>query len=66
MTTKQDHYEIVGASTPFEAAKRLGVHPNTVYRMLDRGELPYFKVGNWHKRIPNEAIEAKRRGEKID
>ncbi len=32
------------------------VHPSTVYRLLRRGELPAFKVGNdW--RISREAIE---------
>ena len=28
-----------------EVAKRFGVNPTTVYRLVQRGELPGFKVG---------------------
>ena len=31
--------------TPKEAAKYLGLHPITVYRLVKKGKLPGFKVG---------------------
>jgi excisionase family DNA binding protein len=30
---------------PREVSEWLGIHVNTVKRMSDRGELPYFRVG---------------------
>ena len=32
--------------TPEEVARMLGLHPNSVYAMLKRGELPGFKAGH--------------------
>ncbi len=32
--------------TPAELANYLRVHRSTIYRLLDRGELPSFKVGS--------------------
>jgi len=29
-----------------EIAKRLGVHRDTIYKMVHKGELPGFRVGN--------------------
>ncbi|MBU2043888.1 MAG: helix-turn-helix domain-containing protein [Candidatus Omnitrophica bacterium] len=31
--------------TPKEAAKYLGLHPITVYRLIKKGQLPGFKLG---------------------
>jgi excisionase family DNA binding protein len=31
--------------TPIQLAKLLAVHPRTVTRMADRGELPAFRIG---------------------
>ena len=31
--------------TPKEAARYLGLHPITIYRLVKKGELPGFKIG---------------------
>lgn len=50
------------AYTVDEVAAILKVHPRTVYRMVERGELRGVKVGVlW--RIPQEALDAFLRGE---
>lgn len=44
-----------GAFSPEEAARYLGVHPQTIYKLLRTGELPGKKVGQlW--RIPKEGL----------
>lgn len=43
----------------FEAAKLLGVHANTVGRLLNEGKLPYIQP-NKHRRIPRAAVETLR------
>ena len=51
------------AYTVEEVAQILKVHPRTVYRMLDRGELKGFKVGTvW--RISQPTLEAFMGGER--
>ena len=35
-----------------EAAKTLRVHPNTIYRAIKSGAVPYHKIGNQY-RIPS-------------
>lgn len=48
--------------TPKEAAKYLGLHLITVYRLIKRGELPGFKVGGqWRfkKDLLDSWIESK-------
>ena len=39
-----DHQDIVWMSTQ-EAARRLGVTPRTLYRFVDEGELPAYRMG---------------------
>lgn len=39
-----------------EVAAKLRVDPRTVYRMIDRGELPAIRIGRLI-RIPTEALE---------
>lgn len=34
-----------GMLKPKEVAQWLGVHPNTVKRLSDRGELPFYRIG---------------------
>lgn len=47
--------------TPEEAAAYLKVHPNTVYRLLQSGQIPAARMGRgW--RISGEAVEAYLRG----
>ncbi len=41
--------------TPDEAAERLRVHRNTIYRAVERGDLPARRVGQ-QIRIPIEAL----------
>lgn len=46
-----------------EVAQRLGLHTNTVKRMLKRGELSGYRIGtrgDW--RVTHEALETFRRG----
>jgi excisionase family DNA binding protein len=43
------------AITVKDAAKRLGVHPQTVRRMQDAGKLAGFKIGRL-RRISQDAI----------
>ncbi len=38
-----------------EAAKRLGVSPRTVARMIDRGDLPGYRIGR-HRRVPADSL----------
>jgi len=45
-----------GALTIQQAADKLGVHYNTIWRLIQSGRLSAFKVG-WVWRIPDEAIE---------
>lgn len=40
------------------AAEALGVHPNTVRRMVARGELPAFRVGPRLLRLRAEDVAA--------
>jgi excisionase family DNA binding protein len=40
-----------------EAARQLGVHPLTIRRLFNRGELPTVRVGR-RRLIPQEAIDA--------
>lgn len=48
--------------TPEEAAAFLKVHPNTVYKLLQSGQIPAARVGRgW--RISGEAMDAYLRGE---
>lgn len=39
-----------------EVAARLRVHPSTIYRLIQRGELPHFRVGIDY-RFDTDAIE---------
>lgn len=39
-------------------ARRLKCSRNTVYRLIERGELPRVKVGPKTTRIPDEAVDA--------
>jgi len=41
-----------------ELAKLLSVNPMTIYRMVDRGELPVYIIGGKAKRFRREDIEA--------
>jgi excisionase family DNA binding protein len=42
--------------TVAEVADVLRVHPTTIYRLMKRGDLPAFKIGeNW--RISSDALE---------
>jgi putative molybdopterin biosynthesis protein len=42
--------------TTAEVAEMLRVHPSTIYRLLKRGELPGFRIGDcW--RISMETLE---------
>jgi excisionase family DNA binding protein len=34
------------AYRPAEAARAIGVHRNTIYRLMESGELPSFAVGH--------------------
>jgi excisionase family DNA binding protein len=40
-----------------QAADRLGVHPNTVYRLIATGKLPSFHVGQ-QLRVDDDVLEA--------
>ena len=40
-----------------EAAERLRVSRMSLYRLLDRGELPSLHVGQRARRIPEDAVE---------
>lgn len=52
------------ALTPEQAAERLHVNPETIRRMLRKGELPGFRVGRvW--RIASETIDRMQRGEDV-
>jgi excisionase family DNA binding protein len=43
--------------TVMEVAKILRLHPNTIYRLMKRGEIPAFKIGqSW--RISGAAVDA--------
>ncbi|MCF7908157.1 MAG: helix-turn-helix domain-containing protein [Candidatus Omnitrophica bacterium] len=42
---KQKQFEYSGIMNPKEAAKYLGLHPITVYRLTKKGQLPGFKLG---------------------
>lgn len=39
-----------------EAAKFLKISKETVYRMLDRNELPHYRVGKLYKFLPVELM----------
>jgi len=42
-----------------EAARMLGVHPNTIRRMCKRGQLPSFQLpARGDRRIPRDSLEA--------
>lgn len=43
--------------TTGEAAKILGVHPRTVKREIERGNLEAYPVGLREHRIPRDALE---------
>jgi excisionase family DNA binding protein len=43
--------------TVHETAKRLGISVPTVYRLIDRGELPSVKIGR-ARRIPLERLDS--------
>jgi excisionase family DNA binding protein len=48
--------------TPEEAAQYLRLHPDTMYRLLQRGDLPALKVGRqW--RVRRSDLDAYLRGE---
>jgi excisionase family DNA binding protein len=40
-----------GVWTTGEVARGLGCCPRTVSEACDRGLLPYYRVGRWHRRI---------------
>lgn len=40
-----------------EVAKQLGVSRTTVYEVMDRGELPYVKIGR-SRRVSQQAINS--------
>ena len=42
--------------TPKEAAEYLGVHLNTIYRMLKTGEISGFRLGPRLLRIPKDQL----------
>ncbi|HEY2332649.1 MAG TPA: helix-turn-helix domain-containing protein [Acidimicrobiales bacterium] len=44
MARNPDESEIIWMSTQ-EAARRLGVTPRTLYRFVDEGELPAYRMG---------------------
>ena len=50
----ENHVEYL---TPPEIAKLFGVHPDTVRRLIDRGELPSVRFGDdgW-RRVEKEAV----------
>jgi excisionase family DNA binding protein len=50
------------AYTVAEAAEALRVSPDTVYRLVHRGELPYLRLGR-RIVIPRERLERLVRGE---
>ena len=41
-----------------ELAELLSVNPMTIYRMVDRGELPVYTIGGRAKRFRKDDIEA--------
>lgn len=41
-----------------EAASRLSVSTRTVYRLMDSGDLPSFKVGPKSRRISESALQS--------
>ncbi len=46
-----------------EAARRLGVHPNTVRKWADTGILPCWRLpGSGHRRFDPDAVERLRQG----
>ena len=54
--TGQSH-EAAGLLTPKEAANLLRVSVSTVYRLMERCELPWTKIGS-SRRIPRAAVQA--------
>ena len=40
-----------------EAARRLGIHQNTLRGWADRGLIPYVKLPSGHRRFESEAID---------
>lgn len=51
-----------------QAARKLGLSPDWVRALCNRGELPSYRVGNGWRLIPAAAVEAyaQERAEKID
>lgn len=50
------YYENNLAMTITQAAERLQVHPNTIRRQIDKGQIPAIRIGRLI-RIPAEIIE---------
>jgi excisionase family DNA binding protein len=46
--------------TAREVAKMFGVHPATIYKLAERGEIEHVRIGD-AVRFPPEAVEAFRR-----
>lgn len=53
-------------STVMDVARALGVGKSTVYRMIERGDLPAYKFGRNVVRIPTQAVWDYMHGSKID
>lgn len=50
------------ALTVAEAAKRLAVAPNTVYRLVERGQLKHHRIGRTIRILPADIDEYQRLG----
>jgi excisionase family DNA binding protein len=48
----------VGALSPTQVAEKLGVHKDTVLRLLRSGRLPAVKLGHRTWRITEEALQS--------
>jgi excisionase family DNA binding protein len=50
--------ETTHSLTISQAAKVLGVHPNTLRRWVDKGQVPAARLPSGHRRFTREQIEA--------
>jgi excisionase family DNA binding protein len=51
--------------TVAEVCAYIRIHRATIYRMIKRGEIPFFRIG-YHYRFNREQIDAWREGQDLD